>query len=63
MIKMCFWVHNNNCTNVSTYDSIFCESCAIEHEASCNEAKKASEDAHNRVHGVRKENMGKGKGE
>jgi len=59
MIRQCWGIHNNNCTNVAIHGSIFCESCAAEYWDACDIAETASRGAQNRHERVLGRNAGK----
>ena len=59
MIRQCWGIHNNGCTNVAEYDSIFCEACAKEYWEACERAEKASRKPQRRLSGDFQRNTGK----
>jgi len=48
MIKMCWGIHNNGCTEAAMHGSIFCEPCAAEYWDACDIAETASREPQNR---------------
>ena len=60
MIKQCWGIHQNECTEPAMHGSIFCKECVRLYWEACDLAKNAAQRVQNRSQRVLDDDLGKG---